>query len=228
MNLAWQAAALLRDTYGVKRGVHIHITKRIPVGSGMGGGSSNAACVLMGLNRLWRLGRSREELADLGKKLGADVPFFIYDTAFARGKARGDEITPLRQLKGLCLWHILVVPRISVSTSLVYKKWDEWHHHFRTLTIWRPDVKISLLAKKKGLPLIRKALFNSLEAVSVRLYPQIRQIKTALLELGVQVVLMSGSGPAVFGLVSSRKEALSLRRQLKKKCSWQVYTVRTI
>jgi len=226
-NLAWRSARLLQDSFNIDKGVDIKIIKRIPVGSGLGGGSSNAAAVLAGLNKLWKLNATRNKLAGLAEKLGCDVPFFIYNSPFARGEARGDKIKPLKALNSVRLWHILVVPKIEVSTASIYKKWDEYCKAFK---LTRPKYNVTILlsaVKKNNFFLLGDALFNSLERVSSRLYPQIKAIKEKLMQLGAKSILMSGSGPAVMAIVSSRREALSLSRQLKKNSSWQVFVTRT-
>ncbi len=227
-NLAWRSAKLLQDSFNIDKGVDIKIIKRIPVGSGLGGGSSNAASVLLGLNKLWKLNLAQNKLAGLAGKLGCDVPFFIYNSPFALGEARGDKIKPLKALYSVRLWHILVVPNIEVSTASIYKRWDKYFKTFK-LTVPRYNVNIMNLALKKGnFPLIGDALFNSLEPVTAALYPQIDAIKERLIQLGVKSILMSGSGPAVFGIVSSRKEALSLYGQLKTDSSFgEVFVSRT-
>ncbi len=245
-NLAWRSAKLLQDSFNIDKGANIKIIKRIPVGSGLGGGSSNAACVLAGLNKLWKLNLTQDKLAGLARKLGCDVPFFIYNSPFAQGGARGDRIKPLRVLRNVRFWHILVVPKIKVSTASIYKIWDKYFKTFKLtplqkrgilsknsylagLTMPKYNVNILILAlRKNDLSLIGDALFNSLERVSARLYPQINAIKEKLMQLGAKSILMSGSGPAVLGIVSSRKEALSLRRQLKMNSSFgEVFVSRT-
>ncbi len=227
-NLCYRSAALLQRTFKIKHGLDIKIIKRIPVGSGLGGGSSNAATVFLGLNRAWRLGLSRAKLTDLAKKIGSDVPFFLYDSPFAEGTNRGDRIRPLPALKRVRLWHILVMPEIKVSTPLIYRRWDKGRTF--KLTKRRRNAKILLSAiLKKDLCLISQLLFNSLEEVTISLYPEVCRIKEALATLGLKSILMSGSGPAVFGIVASRKEAVSISRQLKAKHrSWQVYVTRTL
>ena len=223
-NLAYRSAKILQDVFHIDRGVDIKIIKHIPVGAGLGGGSSNAASVLVGLSKLWRLKLVQEQLLAYARKIGSDVPFFIYNSPFAFGEGRGDRIKPLEALDNARLWHILVVPKIKVSTPLIYKKWDT----HSTLTSPQYNVKIlNLGLRKNDLSLIGKALFNSLEQVSAKLYPQVRRIKKKLINLGLKAILMSGSGPAIFGIVSSRKEALSLCRQLKKNRLWQVFVTRT-
>ncbi len=242
-NLCYRSAKLLQDSFKVNRGAQIKIIKRIPLGAGLGGGSSNAAFVLLGLNKLWKLGLSKATLARLAKKIGSDVAFFIYNSPFAKGTGRGDRIELLEGLNGVRLWHILIVPGIKVSTAVIYRKWDMQKIFKLTPTpivkstkklVWgltRPKYNVKILTsalEKKDLGLIGKVLFNSLEQVSVKLYPQIKRVKEWLTKKKVQSILMSGSGPAVFGVVSSRKEAVSLYRQLKQENrAWRVFFART-
>jgi len=232
-NLCYRSAKLLQDRFKVKQGLDIEIIKRIPVGAGLGGGSSNAATVLLGLNRLWKLGLSKKRLARLAKLVGCDVPFFIYEVPFALGLERGDKITPLKSLGKARLWHVLVVPKIKVSTPLIYGKWDEFSLKKSGVSLLtRPGRNVKIIpssSAKKALAFIDKLLFNSLEPVTVKLYPEVRRVKEALERFGVKSILMSGSGPAVFGVVSSGKEASSLGRSLRKLGKpWQVFTARTL
>ena len=245
-NLAWQAAKLLQKFLKQDRGIDITIVKRIPVGAGLGGGSSNAASVLLGLNKLWGLGISRKKLAVLAAGVGSDVAFFIHERAFALGSGRGEKIKLLPGTDKVKLWHILVVPKLHVSTPYVYKKWDAAERSFSLtpsflgtkknyrieragLTRARQDVKILLSAlKNKNLRLLAGSLFNGLERVSFKLYPRVRELKRRLGGLGVEPALMSGSGPAVFGIVASKREAVSLRRKLESRNgSEEVFVVRT-
>lgn len=229
-NLAFRSAKLLQDSFKIDRGVDIKIIKRIPVASGLGGGSSNAAAVLVGLNKFWKLNIAQNKLIILAKKIGSDVPFFIYNSPFAEGRGRGDMIKPLKPLNPVKFWHILIVPRKKVSTMQIYKKWDSVR---AKLTSPKYDVKIlGSILRKKDFSLISKAMFNSLEQVVTELFPEIRHIKARLMSLGIKSILMSGSGPAVFGMVSSRKEATSLCMRLKERLakegkSWQVFTTQT-
>ena len=225
LNLAFKSAKLLQDTFAVEEGVDIKIIKRIPVGSGLGGGSSNAATVLLGLNKLWKLNLLPKKLVDLAKRIGSDVPFFIYGLPFALAELRGDKISPLKALNKVRLWHILVVPKIKVSTPIIYAKWDR----YSKLTRPKYDVKILNLAlRKRDFPLLSETLFNSLEEITFKLYPRVRRIKESLKALGLKSILMSGSGPAIMGIVSSRKEALALREQLKGNRFWQLFVTRTV
>lgn len=231
-NLAYKSAKLLQDSFDFDKGVDIRIIKRIPVGSGMGGGSSNAACVLTGLNKLWHLNLSQQKLAFFARKLGADVPFFIYNTPFALGTERGDKIKKLTKLNKLKLWHVLVVSRIKVPTQLIYEKLDDADAHGNTIeALTIPEFNVKLITSAlscKGFSLTSGMLFNSLEEITCGLYPEIRQIKEKLAGLGLGSVLMSGSGSTVFGIVDSRKEAVSLSGQLEGNKFWQVFVTHTL
>lgn len=230
-NLCFCAAKTLQDRYRVKEGILIRIKKNIPVGAGLGGGSGNAAAVLSGLNQLWNLRLSRGELVETAKKIGSDVAFFLYNAPFAEACGRGERIKPLKEPDKLVFWHILIVPRIKVSTPLVYRKWDEWLNN-KKLRLTRPKGGVKLLRSalgKKDAVSTGMALFNSLEEVTLRLYPVISHIKRKLLQKGVKSILMSGSGPAVFGICSSRKEAVSLSRHFRQENKrWQVFIAGTI
>ncbi|MCM8795123.1 MAG: 4-(cytidine 5'-diphospho)-2-C-methyl-D-erythritol kinase [Candidatus Omnitrophica bacterium] len=227
-NLVYKSAVLLQDCARLKQGVNIKIIKRIPVAAGLGGGSSNAASVLLGLNRFWKLNLRHDKLIALAKKIGSDVSFFLYNVPFALATGRGEKIKPLKVLRRVRLWHILVVPKIKVSSARIYKSWDEWVKK-GDLTHSKYNVKILTLGlRKRGLPLIGQALFNSLEPITQRLYPEVRLIKDRLKRLGLKSILMSGSGPAIFG-ITSRKEALRLAKELKKeKGFWQIFVVKTV
>lgn len=224
-NLCWRSARLLQETFNINKGVDISIIKRIPVGAGLGGGSANAATVFLGLNKLWRLNLSREKLVELAKRIGCDVPFFLYNAPFAVGSGRGDDIRPLSELNSLRLWHVLAVPKVSVSTPLIYRQWDECSG----LTKSTSDVKLStLVAIKKERSWLSEILFNSLEDITIRLYPEVKIARKKLRDLGLELILMSGSGPAVFAIVSSRKEAVSIVSQLKRaQKSWHIFATRT-
>ncbi len=225
-NLCYYAADLLRKKFKLNKGVDIVIKKNIPVGAGLGGGSSNAATVLMGLNKFWKLDISKEKLKVIGAKIGSDVAFFIYETPFAQGQGRGEKILPLSALKKTKLWHVLVVPKLHVSTPLIYRKFDL----YSKLTLPRQSAKMLILAlKKTHFSQVSENLFNSLEAITIRLYPKVQRAKFELEKLGVNSILMSGSGSAVFGIVTSKKEALFLYRKLaKNKSLGRVFIARTV
>ena len=235
-NFVRQAAELLRKKFKITRGLNIRIIKQVPLGSGMGGGSSNAACTLLGLNRLWKLKLSPEKLAKLGSKIGSDVPFFLYNCSFALGSGRGEKIVPWKKPNKPGFWHVIVVPQINVSTALIYRKWDDFkgnsgkkNKYFTELTRGKSSVKLISLALTKFDPsLLNRAISNSLEPVTESIFPEVRRIKNLLRALGAQSVMMSGSGPAVFAIVASKKEAVVLSRKISKINSfWKIFIAKT-
>jgi len=225
-NLVYQAAALLQKKFTVSKGADIRIVKRIPIGAGLGGGSSNAAYALLGLNRLWGLKLKKGKLLGFARALGSDVAFFLHDCPFARGEGRGEKIACLKALNKVKLWHVLVAPKFHVSTPLIYRKWDKFAGSFK-LTTPKADVKILTSAlKKRDLSEISAQLYNDLE--TFREYPAVARIKEELAVSGLRGILMSGSGPAIFAMVSSRKEAVSLAGRLRRQPgSGEVFAVRT-
>lgn len=228
-NLAFKSAELLQKRFCPGKGVDIKIIKRIPVGGGMGGGSSNAATVLLGLNKLWKLKLSAPKLVHFAGEIGSDVPFFIYRCPFAIGTGRGEKIKPLNSLKKTVIWHILAIRRINVPTPLIFREWDK--HNFlakSALTTHKRNVKILTSAlRNKDLVSIKKALFNSLEQPAVKIYPDLAGIRRRLEGLGLECIMMSGSGPTFFALASSHDNAVSVSRQLQNKKLWEIHVVKT-
>lgn len=207
-NLAYKAANLLMDQDHIDGGVHIHILKRIPVAAGLAGGSADAAAVLMGMNELFGLGHSKEELCGLGVKLGADVPFCIMGvTALAEGI--GEKLTRIEQMPKMCV--VIVKPPISVSTKYVYE-------NLRLEQAAHPDTERILAAmRQKDLMGMTGLLGNVLESVTIEKYPLIQELKDALLEAGAAGSLMSGSGPTVFGIFETMEKALEAEKRLRQK-----------
>ncbi|MDI6759123.1 MAG: 4-(cytidine 5'-diphospho)-2-C-methyl-D-erythritol kinase, partial [Candidatus Omnitrophota bacterium] len=195
-NLCYRAAEIFKKKFKIDTGVDIQIIKRIPIGAGLGGGSSNAASVILGLNKLWGLKLSVRALARLAGRIGSDVPFFIYNTSFALAYGRGDKIRPLNNLNRIKLWHVLVVPGLKVSTPFIYGKWDELISLGKaeglTMPKYNVNILISELTKKHILPV--GLLYNSLENITVNLYSQVKNIQKKLKSLGLRSILMSGSG----------------------------------
>jgi len=234
-NFCFRAAELLKQELNLSYGLEIEIKKRIPVGAGLGGGSSNAASVLLGLNKYWQLNLSKAKLTSLAAKLGSDVSFFIYDTKFALGSQRGDKIKPLASLAKIKLWFILVYPGIKVSTPLIYQKFDLYLSgrqgnrlscgDISELTRPQRNVKILLSGLlKKGCPIDPNCLCNDLEVITSSLYPIVNRVKDALFAMGLEKVMMSGSGPAVFAICNCRIQAQDLSNKLSRKHkSWQVF-----
>ncbi|MBQ7933219.1 MAG: 4-(cytidine 5'-diphospho)-2-C-methyl-D-erythritol kinase [Lachnospiraceae bacterium] len=198
-NLIYKAAKLLMEAYQVQGGVKIHLTKEIPIAAGMAGGSTDAAATFKGINELYQLGCSQQELMELGVRVGADVPYCIMGgTALAQGI--GEVLTPLA-VPPECL--VLVAkPDINVSTKYVYEHLDA------TGVANHPDIDGMVEALARGdLQGIMDRMENVLETVTVEAHPIITTIKERMLELGAGRSLMSGSGPTVFGIFTDEKLA---------------------
>ncbi|AEB61603.1 4-diphosphocytidyl-2-C-methyl-D-erythritol [Bacillus amyloliquefaciens XH7] len=217
-NLAYQAAKLLKERYQVKKGVSIMITKVIPVAAGLAGGSSDAAATLRGLNRLWDLKLSVEELAELGAEIGSDVSFCVYGgTALATG--RGEKIRHI-SAPPHC-WVVLAKPTIGVSTAEVYRR-------LNLQQVRHPDVQAMIDAiEEKSFQKVCGQLGNVLESVTLNLHPEVAMIKNQMKRFGADAVLMSGSGPTVFGLVQYESKVQRIYNGLRGFCD-QVYAVRMI
>lgn len=206
-NLACRAALELQKTVGTRQGVHIKLWKGIPVAAGLGGGSADAAAVLRGLNRLWDTKLDGDQMREIGKRIGADVPFCLTGgTALAEGM--GDILTPLEPVP--MLWLVLFKPFFGVSTGEVYRA------HRRIKDEYRYNTEDVLSELKKGaLDGIISGIGNTLQRTTTSLYPEVADIIHGLEEIGIPKVFMCGSGPTVCAVVSDKKEA----RQLKGKCS---------
>ncbi|UZJ78956.1 4-(cytidine 5'-diphospho)-2-C-methyl-D-erythritol kinase [Fictibacillus sp. KU28468] len=217
-NLAYQAALLLKKTFGIKKGVGIHIAKNIPVAAGLAGGSSDAAAALKGLNEIWKLGLSLDELAVLGAKIGSDVSFCVYGgTAIASG--RGEHIQHIKAPPPC--WVLLAKPPIGVSTAEVYRRLD-------TKTIDHPDIEAMVHAiETNDYEGVCGQLGNVLETVTLPIYPEVKQIKDQMHRLGADGVLMSGSGPTVFGLFQHESRVNRVYNGLRGFCH-EVYAVRLL
>ncbi|GBC62184.1 4-(cytidine 5'-diphospho)-2-C-methyl-D-erythrito l kinase [Desulfonema ishimotonii] len=216
-NLAWRAADLFFTALGQYAPVHIGIDKQIPVAAGLGGGSSNAASVLMALNRHYGHPFSREHLMRMGLSLGADVPFFIFGKpAIATGI--GEKLVPY---ENVIHYHVLLIAfEFSVSTAGVYKNLN------LGLTNCKKIIK-SFSLKKQGFD-VAHYLCNDLETVTASDYPDIILAKKSLVDHGAKGALMSGSGPTVFGLFSDAETAEKTGRSLSQNGKWAVYLANLI
>ncbi len=220
-NLAVRAAEAFRAAAGWREGIRITLEKGIPVGAGLGGGSSDAAATLLALQELSGRALPPGQLARCAQELGADVSFFAADCARALGRGRGDEIEPLRA-PGPVLWHLLVTPDFPISTEGVYQA--------LRLTAPGPDATLLLRSLKEGsVTAIRDHLFNALEPTVERLYPAVRQVKSAIETLGgLSHPVVSGSGSAVFALADSRGEAEAAAERVRGAHSnWRVSVAST-
>lgn len=214
-NIAWRAADALLKLSGREVGMEISIAKKIPVGAGLGGGSSDAATVLMGVNELLGLGLTDERLMEVGVKLGADVPFFIFKKA-ALAEGIGDRLTALEEVPSL--WVVLVNPGIHVSTAWVYQN--------LRLTTRNPDTIIR--RSYSSLDEVCALLFNDLEPVTCGRFPLVSELKEVLVAAGARGSLMSGSGSTVFGLFDKESAARTAAAEIEKTRGWFAAAVRTI
>lgn len=218
-NLVYKAVKLLKDTCHVSKGMEIDLFKCIPVAAGMAGGSTDCAAALVGASRLFGLHLSRQELMELGVKLGADVPYCVLrGTALSEGI--GEVLTPLPAIPDCYI--LIAKPAISVSTKFVYEHLDA-----NGLTK-HPDIDGMVAAIKEGsLKGITDRMENVLESVTIPEYPVIEDIKNCMKENGAQNALMSGSGPTVFGIYESEAGAENTRTLIREKeLASQVYIVR--
>lgn len=191
-NLVYKAARLMQDKYSLSSGLSIHLEKNIPAAAGLAGGSADCAAALLGINKLFKLHLSKEELCTLGVTLGADVPFCIHQgTMLAEGI--GELLTPLPDLSPL--WVVLLKPDISVSTAEVYGKLNLHYIYFH------PDTKMAIDAiAHRDYVSLGQNLMNVLESVTIDKHPVLSDLKEFLLQSGALGSVMSGSGPTVYGL----------------------------
>ena len=216
-NLAYRAAGLILDGVDIDQPVKIHIQKKIPVGSGLGGGSSDAAATLTGLNRFLGLNHSQWHLKKLGFSLGADVPFFLGGKP-ARARGVGERLSPIQSLPWN--WAVIIYPGFPVATGWVYRNFEA------KLTKPMPNTSIiSPLKKRSGQ---RKLLVNDLETITLARYPRINLLKRKLIDEGAAGALMSGSGSAVFGLFDSRGNAERAFTHLQKEDAVETFLVRLL
>ena len=218
-NIVYKAIELIRDNFNIKRGIEVFIEKNIPIAAGMAGGSSNAAAVLVGLNKLWNLNLSNKELKELGFKLGADVPFCIDGNA-ALAKGVGEELT---YIKGLSddISILVCKPELFVSTKEVYEGLDlnniknRPNNHYLIKCLENNEIES-----------LSKNMVNVLETVTSKKHKEINDIEKIMNENKALGSMMSGSGPTVFGLYKSEEDALKCKRELLKKYK-QVYVVKS-
>ena len=212
-NLVWRAAKLMMDTCGIMEGVSIHLHKVIPVAAGMAGGSSDAAATLVGMNRLFHCGLSKEKLMELGVQIGADVPYCVLrGTALAEGI--GEKLTVLPPMPDC--WILIGKPGISVSTKYVYTTPD-----LNTNTV-HPDIDGMKKALEDGnLYGITERMGNVLQDVTIPAYLEVERIKEQMKTLGAVNAMMSGSGPTVFGIFDNEEKAQEACQKLRESGSCQ-------
>ncbi len=208
-NLAFRAAAALKQATGFSGGAAIHVHKAIPMGAGMGGGSADAAAVLWGLNRLWQTGLSPAALEEVGLTLGADVPFLLRG-GLARVSGIGEAMTSLEDTHNY--WLLVTQPCQGLSTARIFSLWREEASPLHPRTA---DAQAALCAG--DLPALARAMGNVLQPVAERLRPEIGQACKAFLQNGAAAASMTGSGSAVFGVFASRALAQKAHRALQSR-----------
>lgn len=215
-NIAYKASKLLMEEFQIQEGMKIKLRKFIPVSAGMAGGSTNAAAVLFGMNRMFELGLSEQQLKDRGVTLGADVPYCIMrGTVLAEGI--GEILMPLSPMPKCYV--LIAKPGISVSTKTVYEKFD-------ALTeVAHPDIDGLIRGLDEGnLHKVASSMGNVLEGVTIGEYPVIEEIKRTMKQEGALNAMMSGSGPTVFGIFEDRKTAKRAYDKMReKKLAKQIY-----
>ena len=219
-NLVYKVAQLLKHDFNIKKGIDVKIKKNIPVAAGLAGGSSNAATMLLALNKIWNLRLDETKLLLYAKKIGSDVAFFINDVSWAHGKGRGDIIKKIYNKN--IIYHILVIPRIKMYSRKVYANFK--------MQLTKKGDNASILIhnlKKNNVAQIYGLLFNDLEKVVLKLAPNLIKLIKQLKLLGFKGVMISGSGPAVFGIAANEKHAKQAQSILKKRYS-QVFVVKTL
>lgn len=217
-NDVFKAASLIKERYGIKKGVKIVLEKSIPICAGLGGGSTDAAATIRALNKLWELNLSKDEMIEIGFAIGSDVPYCL-DAGCALITGKGEVVQCLNT--HLSSWVVLVKPDFGVSTRTIFSEID-------CNTISRVDIealKAAILAEDYKAMI--EHMGNSLEDVTISRKPFIQKIKDKMMKCGADVALMSGSGPTVFALCPSEKRADRVVNGMRGFCK-EVYKVRTI
>ena len=218
-NLACQAAKVVQDYCKLKEGVFIRLNKKIPIAAGLAGGSTDAAAVIRGMNRLFNLRLTTEEMCNLGAKIGSDVPFCVVGgTCLASG--RGEVLTRLADLPSLPI--VLIKPRGAIPTAWAYKTYDN------DRSPEHPDTAaICEAINLSDTEAVCELIFNVMERVAVKKYPAIIQYKNQMLEAGAVAAMMSGSGPSVFGIAKNRDDAVKIADTFKNS-GVQVFVTETV
>ena len=226
-DLCVKAARVLRNNRIIELsnnrnpGATIRVTKRIPAGGGLGGGSADAAAVLRALNELWKVGLSREELAEIGAQVGSDVPSLVMGGSVIM-EGRGEKVTPLFNLQPSTFNLILVNPGVHSSTKEVYAACEA-----RALSDENATAKMVAALGEGDVGKIAAALMNDLQAPAVKLHPEIADALVSLRTAGVVGAMMSGSGSSVFGLVENESEARRISSEMNARGykAWPVQTL---
>lgn len=217
-NHVYEALELVKERFNIDKGLRVKIHKEIPVAAGLGGGSTDSAAALRAVNRLWSLGLTVEELAQLGAEVGSDVPYCVYgQTSLVEGF--GEKVTPIAPMPQC--WVVVVKPRMSVSTRTIFAKIvmeDLYHPDIAALVSAIEDDDYQKMTENLG---------NSMEVVTIKKHPVIQQLKDRMLKYGADAAMMSGSGPTVYALCHKYSRAKHVFNALKGFCD-EVYLVRTL
>jgi len=216
-NIVYRAAELVMRKAKIRQTVEIRICKNIPLGAGLGGGSTDAAAVLLGLNRMWKLRWSLPQLERLALQLGADVPFFVRAKP-ARARGIGEKLQLLPKIRRR--WIVLAYPGFSVATAWVYANLPP--------KLTKVGVNTSITALLESLDKLENLLVNDLEQVTLRRYPEIVRLKSMLSRAGAAGVLMSGSGSSVFGVFESKRLAEQAYRRMRYEEGVQAFLVHVL
>lgn len=218
-NNIFQAIEAMKKRYAFEDGVHVNLQKNIPVAAGLGGGSSDAAATFRGINRLFNLEATLEEMTKLAIPIGTDIPFCLKgETALVTGL--GEIVTPLNRPIPQS-WVVLVKPKISVSTPRVFSKID-------VDTLTHPNIKaLQKAIEDNDYTEMTQHLGNSLESYTMKKFPVVKMIKEKMLDFGADAAVMSGSGPTVIALCDKHSRAIHIANSLKGFCQ-EVYVVRTL
>ena len=223
-NLVYKAAEMIQERYAVPAGVEITLKKNIPVAAGLGGASSDCAYTLRGLNELWGLKLDKKQVFEIGSAIGADVAFFLLDCGRAIGRGKGEILEPCVNLpKNGGFWYLLVNPGFPVLAKDAYEDLN------LGLTSAPSDSRINPV-RLKGLRFedLEGLLFNSLEVPVERKFSAISEMKSAIKKAGLKLSMMSGSGPTVFGVASSKEDALEAKSRLLLREGWQAFVAHTL
>jgi len=201
-NLVWQVAQIIKDRFQIKKGLEIYLDKKIPLGGGLAGGSSNAISVLKFLNNFWNLKLSQRDLIDIGGQIGSDTPFFVFE-GLCLMEGRGEKITYLTESLDLNL--VLIFPPIFSSTKNILQNID-FDKLDKDLSSKKTDELITYLKDKNNFDFnfLINYIHNDLEQVAFNFFPELLEIKTRLEKLGVQKVMMSGSGSTILGFFEDK------------------------
>jgi len=220
-NLVYRAAETFFSATGIRPGVRIVLEKNIPIAAGLGGGSSDAATVITGLNKFFNARLGMQQLHDMAQPLGADIPFFVQDCSAALATGIGDSIQQVEPMQGITI--VLVNPGFEVSTKWVYENFPLTSNSNPYILARGRKTSKNYYARDSGL---YRKIGNDLEAVTINRYPGIGDIKNKLKKAGATTSLMSGSGPTVFGLFHSEEDAQRSYKLLSEEYGGNVFLAR--